>query len=71
MDKFNKNAVNLSKWGETDFINAGMILQALLSDKELKQLKEDADIAYKNGTPYWKFCLDNIKVSYRREGDCK
>lgn len=47
MAKFNKNAVNLSKWDETDFMNAGMILQALLSDKELKQLKEDTDIAYK------------------------
>lgn len=71
MAKLNENTVNIEKFSRIDLENLGMALQGFLMDCELKKLKEDfrkqnegKSPKDEDFTPYWKFCLDNINVSY-------
>ncbi len=65
MAKLNENLVDLTKFEESDLMNAGMLLISFLADEELTKLRKDWN--EKGGyevIPFWKYALDNVKVSY-------
>ena len=76
MAKFNVKSVNEKFLNDKKTMEeCGMYLQSLLSDEELEALKEDWNSSggFKV-IPWWKFCFDNIRVSYehsrnKRKGD--
>ena len=62
MAKLNENFVVFE---ESDLMNAGMLLVSFLTDEELAKLRKDWD--EKGGyevIPFWKYALDNVKVTY-------
>lgn len=66
MANFNKSFVDVTKFKESDLMNAGMTLLSFLSDEEYSKLRKDWD---ENGgyekIHLWKYALDNIEVLYR------
>lgn len=74
MALFNENLVDISVFQESDIEKIGMILYGFLSSEEASQLQEyfrkcnegksANDI---NFYPFWKFCLSNINVSYKKK----
>lgn len=66
MAKFNVEIYDLIKLEDSDYKQAAVYLQALLSKEELSRLKEDWDA---NGgyhvIPLWKYVFDNVTVSYK------
>lgn len=66
MAKFNEEIFNVEALTDSDKKIVGIYLQALITTEELKQLKEDwKSIGGYEKIPYWKFCLENIDVSYK------
>lgn len=67
MANFNTDNIN-DKFKETASIECGLYLSSCLSEQELNELKEDWNKAGGHKViPWWKWCLDNIQVSYSKK----
>lgn len=66
MAKFNENFVDLTKFEESDLMNAGMLLVSFITEEEQERLRHDwnARGGYE-AVPFWKYALDNISVYYK------
>lgn len=67
LETVDKLSTNYERSVEIINRECGMYLQACLSEQELQDLNEDWIRAggYPE-IPYWKYCLDNIEVKYRK-----